>query len=436
MSPLNARLGFHYYPDDQHYAQSDLDIWLPRLTALGAHWVTLKASPTRTVPEEFILGLKEAGIEPIIHIPCRMGSVCNSELSSLLTKYAASGIRYVSVYDRPNLKSQWITSDWCRTGLVERFIDLLLPVLTAQQSAGLIPLFPPLEPGGDYWDTAFLEAALESLIRRGKQDLLNELVLSIYMWTNGKQLDWGTGGLSRWPEARPYYTPSGSQDQLGFRIFDWYSEVVEKSLHTSMPMLVIAGGELPSEDAQGIGLDNHAERNLAIARTLMTDDVPEIVLNFSFYLLASRPEHSDQFTSWYPFEHKPLPVINTFLRSLKKEEVQPKSSEEKPLKHYVLLPQRQYEHYEQSWKTIGPYALDTQPVVGFSPQEALLADQVTLLGDEAVISKEIEDQLGASGCIVKRYAELADGECIPDPSFSQSPSHLPFDAPLTGELNA
>ncbi len=66
-------------------------------------------------------------------------------------------------------------------------------MLRTQISAGLQPIFPPLEPGGDYWDTAFLEAALASLKRRAP-DLINQIVLALYAWTYDQPLDWGAGG--------------------------------------------------------------------------------------------------------------------------------------------------------------------------------------------------------------------------------------------------
>ena len=62
-------IGFHYFPDETHYRQADLQAWLPELVALEARWVTLIGSLTRAVPEPFIRGLIDAGIEPIIHIP-------------------------------------------------------------------------------------------------------------------------------------------------------------------------------------------------------------------------------------------------------------------------------------------------------------------------------------------------------------------------------
>ena len=63
------KLGFHYFPDELHYRRADRNAWLPELQALDAKSVTLIGSMTRAVPEDFIGGLLDAGIEPIIHLP-------------------------------------------------------------------------------------------------------------------------------------------------------------------------------------------------------------------------------------------------------------------------------------------------------------------------------------------------------------------------------
>ena len=57
------RIGFHYFPDTQHYRQSDLQTWLPLLHELGAGWLTLQAPDNRAIPEAFIRGLIDGGAE-------------------------------------------------------------------------------------------------------------------------------------------------------------------------------------------------------------------------------------------------------------------------------------------------------------------------------------------------------------------------------------
>ncbi|HMK09671.1 MAG TPA: hypothetical protein VK449_11640, partial [Anaerolineales bacterium] len=213
MAPSISRLGFQYYPDDRHFTPADLAAWLPVLRSFGTGWLVLRASATRSVPEDFLRGLIDDGIEPIVHLPAQIGRMSLPDVEPLLRAYAAWGVRRVVLFDRPNVRASWEASEWSRAGIVERFLDRALPFWNLQTDLDMEPIVSPLEPGGDYWDTAFLEGVLRGLARRGQESLLDRLALGAYAWTFGRPLDWGAGGPSAWPESRPYHTPEGSQDQ-------------------------------------------------------------------------------------------------------------------------------------------------------------------------------------------------------------------------------
>jgi len=392
------QLGYHYYPDEAHYTEKDLSLWLPRLESLGANWITLQGSHRRAVPEPFLKGLLEAGVEPIIHIPSQMGRVTAGDLLPLLTSYAGWGIRYVIIFDRPNLRRSWPEATWSRMRLIERYLDLLLPILEAERALGMTPVLPPLEPGGDYWDTAFLEGTLTSLIRRGHKNLIDELNLSLYAWTYDHAIDWGLGGPEKWAESRPYNTPPGSQDQLGFRIFDWYSSIAIDAIGRSLPMIAIAGGATMENPA------DHTEKNISIVRTLESSDVPSSLKSFSFYLLASDPSHPHYNNVWFPHDKEPLSVIPGIQRLISSSA----KGIRKSLAHYVLLPDRIKPAEVLNWKTLSDLLIDKKPAFGFSPLEARLAQQVTLAGSEDLIPPSIETDLRETGCVVNRISEEAE----------------------------
>ena len=150
-------------------------------------------------------------------------------------------------------------------------------------------------------------------------------------------------------------------------------EIGQKVLQRTLPMIVIAGGELPTEEAQGLGSDLHAEKNLAIARALSSEEVPSEVKNFSFYHLASYPDQKGSDAAWHFAVDQPRPVVSMIQRLMTAEAKQVPLQEEKPLQHYVLLPPRPSPQYTQNWNVIGPFVLAIQPVVGFSAREARLA---------------------------------------------------------------
>ena len=402
MAPANQRIGYHYYPDAEHYTARDLETWLPVLKTLGAHWLTLRATPSRAIPEAFVRGLKQAGIEPVIHISAPIGAHSPEELTSILPSYARWGVRYVVVFDRPNMQASWDASAWARTGIVERFLDIVLPILQLQREVGLRPVLPPLEPGGDYWDTAFLEAVLGSIARRGSRGLLDEVTLSLYAWTGDRALDWGAGGPAAWPETKPYYTPEGSQDQRGFRIFDWYSAISQKAVERVLPMLVLAGGATEGASRAKLGPSRHVDVNISIARAFESDDLPNDILNFNYFLLAADENSPEARAAWFPANGSPRPVGGAMQDYLHRAAKRPDPRQAKPLEHYMLLPEPHGASDIVRWASIGEYAIAERPAVGFSPVEARHARRVTLIGDERAIPKSIEVELRSAGCEVER----------------------------------
>jgi len=387
-----SRLGFHYFPDEAHYSEKDLEEWLPTLLRLSAHWLVLPAAVERTIPESFLKGLIEAGIRPVVWIKGHADEITADQLSPSLASYAEWGVRELVVFDRPNIRSSWSSNEWARPGLVERFVDQMLPILQLERASGMNPIFPPLEPGGDYWDTAFLETALQSMLRRGHRSLIENLHLAIYARTFGKPLEWGYGGPKEWAANRPYNTPEDSQDQIGFRTFDWYSATAESVVGKSLPMIVVAGGP-PSTQEDG-------EAEIAnILRAVQTGQLPQSVLGFNFYLLSADPNGPDTSSAWFDSPTQPRAVVGSAKRLLDVGGLSDSSRlAKKTLSHFVLLPDGPMS--EDTWAIVKTLVKDG--VIGFSPEEALQADRVTILGDEAAVPPSVERQLVEGGCSVTR----------------------------------
>ena len=188
----NSRVGFHYYPDTVHFRDQDLSVWLPVLKSLNCSWLYLQAPTDRAIPESFITTLINNSIMPILQFGINPAyPPTQNEFNLFLESYAKWGVKYVVLFDRPNLRRAWSAAAWAQQDLVERFLDRFIPLATLVQQAGMIPVFPPLEPGGDYWDTTFLKTALESLMRRNQSALLDNLVLSAYARFSEKGIHWG-----------------------------------------------------------------------------------------------------------------------------------------------------------------------------------------------------------------------------------------------------
>jgi hypothetical protein len=346
----NTRLGFHYFPDLDHYSERDLRTWLPELKSLDASWITLIAPTDRAIPEPFICGLIEGAIEPILHFPVSFESFPTArDLAFLFKNYARWGVNYVVLFDRPNSRCVWPKSAWAQTHLVERFLDHFIPLAEIALHSGLIPVFPPLEPGGDYWDTAFLRSALESLLRRQKTELIESMVLGAYAQAGELPLNWGSGGPERWPNVRPYFTPPGSEDQQGFHIFDWYIAITNAVLDRATPLLLFRAGSRPlinrGSKINNLDAKTHSLRNLAIAKSLIAstqsdrltyldkstlsalDPIPSQVLGCNFWILSTSSQSSHFNEAWI----KPDGSHKAVAKVLRDWNVKRKSTVERPI---------------------------------------------------------------------------------------------------------
>ena len=426
-APFDAqRLGIHYFPDSDHFGRNDLQRWLPQMQSLGIRWITLRAPSNWAIPENFLLGLNGAKIQSVLHLPLSLDNPPSAdELSPIFLAYAQRGVRYLAFFDRPNLRASWPNIGWTQRNLVERFLEVFLPLAHAALEKGLTPLFPPLEPGGDYWDTAFLRAALEEMITRGEGLLLEQMGLSAYVQASGKALDWGIGGPESWPASLPYSTPEDSQDQRGFCIFDWYNAIARATLGKEMPLLVLA-----AEDGISSGAE-HA-RIVEMAQNIAFQDendnpspllVPENVLAFNFRLLAAEEGNADEHMAWFDVDGAARPIVaewqawkqnSSGAKRIIDQEVSPPAKEDRNLhglfNHYLLLPSSERGGNEQHFEAIMPFLLKQQATVGYSIEEAQHASRVTLVGGRRSFSKGIIQQLRQAGCQVEQIQE--DGTAI------------------------
>ncbi|MDZ4158526.1 MAG: hypothetical protein U1B80_01940 [Anaerolineaceae bacterium] len=446
-----TKLGFHYFQDTQHYRQHDLQIWLPRLQAMGASWLVLQSPANRAIPEHFITGLIQAGIEPLIHFLLPLGQPVDlAEIEPLFAAYSHWGARAVILYDRPNARSAWSPQDWSQDNLVERFLDHFVPLAQLANQHGLVVIFPPLEPGGSYWDTAFLRSALESLNRRKQTRLLQDLVLSAYAWTGGHSLNWGAGGPDRYPDARPYLTQPDEPDQRGFRIADWYDAIACTVLGSNRPIILLGAGMTGDPlltDAYHAYDEKHVRTSLSIADLLagkkatdplndniLLEPLSPAVVACSFWLLASDPTGDFYHQAWYRAEDKEMPIVQAFkcqasklvnsIREPAPAQSQPESSSPAPtnqqpqcIQHYLLLPTYDFGVAEWHLNVIRPFIRKHRPTVGFSLEEAALAAHVTVIGDELAFPEEKLSRLRHAGSIVERIQ--GDGTSIASQMFER-----------------
>ena len=350
-----------------------------------------------------------------------------TEVTPCLNSYASWGVQYACFFDRPNLRTAWRANEWAQHNLVERFLDVFLPLAEGAIQAGLTPVFPPLQPGGDYWDTAFLQAALQSILRRGAQNVADKLIFGAYAWSGNRSLNWGAGGPERWPGATPYQTKPGSEDHLGFRIFDWYLAIAQAVLgHAARLILIGAGSRLGDNLQPGnppVDEQMHAHMNLTIAQLMSAsssenlpagiEPVTNNVLACNFWLLTAASDSLEASQAWFRPDGTTLPIVDLLRHWIGSQNPQKAKAETlnelfqvassvKPIKHYLLLPSYAWGISGWHFELIRPFVQKYLPTIGFSVVEATQARKVTILGDLSSFPANTLDILLNAGCIVEQ----------------------------------
>jgi hypothetical protein len=232
-----------------------------------------------------------------------------------------------------------------------------------------------------------------------------------------RPLAWGKGGHHTWRSSGPYRLAEGSEDHQGFHLFEWYDEVVRQEVGQSLPLIAVANGvsigcrldeAYPLVDA-----DLHAHRHVEMTSLLMEGELPDYVFSHAFWLLAAagHPEHEP--AAWFKADGTQLPGVDA-LRSLPKhakrvrwEEPPAKAvgaPQHKSIYHYLLFASGELRTGEADWACAQRYIKRFRPTCGFSADEAMSAEFVTVVGDIAGVSPEMERMLRAAGCKVERVA--------------------------------
>jgi hypothetical protein len=415
------KIGFHYFQDTAHYTNNDLNTWLPKLVKLNARWLLLKSDSSRAIPEHFIQGLITANIAPVVQFCFKLPDApAPKDVHAIFGAYAHWGIKSVVLFDKPNQIGSWSAASWSQSDLVERFIDRFLPLANEAVNAGLTPVFPPLEPAGDYWDTSFLRSSLESIKRRGATTLLHNMAFAATTYTFGHDLNWGEGGLQRWPQAKPYFTPADSEDQCGFNNFQWVDQIVKAAGVANGQIFQVGCGLKKQGDFYSPVI--HAEVVQEMLGKLASS--AGSVAGAMFYVLAAEPGSTEYATAWFKTDAKSLPIARaladtdepapTPVSPAKKNSVQNDvaylAEKPHPIEHYLLLPSYEWGVADWHLEVTRPFIIKHRPTVGFSIAEAELAKKVTVIGGDQDFSPEAIAHLRNVGCVVEQIS--GDGTSI------------------------
>ena len=418
---INNRFGLHYFSDSLHYGEKDLKLWLPRLQQLNAGWLVLNAPANRAIPEEFISGIAQAGIKPIIDFDFPLSdTVPWNDLEVLLRAYGRWGVSHALLNHQPNNQAAWSVEDWRRSDLLQTYTRQFQQFAQLALDCGIKPIYAPLTQGGDYWDLSFLEASLKQLAAESSSFLINNLTFSAYAWDQGKSLEWGAGGSKVWKGVKAYKVPKGSQDQRGFRAYEWYQDVIQATLGKKLPMLLFQAGT--ANDPQSGAPQTDLSRQELVYRLLSGENVydPENAQRLisavssevkacSFYLLSAADTAAKAY-AWFTPDGIAQAAAQTILalrqKSAKAEEKSPSPARDNSsyvFDHgrYILIAQSLKPRMQEILQKMHAYVSRYKPMIGFSCEEAKKSAYILVIAyQEDFPQKEIE-QLQNSGSLVR-----------------------------------
>jgi len=382
---ITSRHGFHILAEQLQSDPSFIENFIPFAQATTSSHVLVEVLDLQALPVNAIRALVEKGVA--VDVFLKMGLREDFDLlahQDFIDNLSGLHVSRLILFDRPNQQAFWKPEIWVKPNLVDFFLEKFILLAEHCLEKNIQPVFPPLQPGGDYWDTAFLRLALQTMFDKGKQTLLAGLTLSAYAWTCGHPLNWGAGGPECWPATIPYFTPADSQDQLGFRIFDWYKTNCQAVLEHALPIMLLQAGcdeeygtstthLAPSHQAavlQDILQMLYPEAYGSQEKENTLEALPPEVIQCNFLLDLDRETITALF--------KPTGAAK-LIRHNGSATPEEKSIPLSSSQHYLLLPDESWLSDPSKEAVLEPFIHQFHPSVGTSLDEALDAREVTLV---------------------------------------------------------
>jgi hypothetical protein len=403
---ISNKLGFHYFLDVEQFNTADSNLWIQKLQEINAKWLVIQNPQDRAIPEEFIRSFSGAGINLIINFNEDVSSDIDlSSLTTLLNVYGKWGVKYAYLFEKPNLQSTWGISKWNNQDIVKTHLNKFISFAQLCVKNHIKPIFSPLFPGGDYWDLAFLEESLEGLASLAASLINNNLILSAFGWDWGHSIEWGSGGKTKWPESKPFHQKQNTQNQQGFRTYEWYLELSEKVLGKRLPIIILEAG-IPNDCFTGNSVNPvHTDDLFAITHLLAGENVfnpkktemllspiPSEVIGCNFFILSAQME-----TKYFPyrwFTPKGVPLApartlgltdNTPTMQIEEQPAQMNNPIEEfhfKYRRYILFSDSQKQDMPSLLKKLDPYIRNFKPHMGFSKVEATEAAYILIITDK------------------------------------------------------
>ncbi|MCD6355880.1 MAG: hypothetical protein J7L66_01235 [Anaerolineaceae bacterium] len=417
---INSRLGFHYFLDSERFQDTDAEFWVNILHKFNTKWLVIKNPKNRAVPEEFIRRIEKNNINIVLDLNQDLKNNTDfAGIRTLIEVYGKWGVKYAYLYQKPNSFTSWTEKDWDSLDIVKehfkkfyRFADICI-------ANNVKPIFSPLYPGGNYWDLAFLEKSLSLISLNCSQAVVRNLILSAYGWDWGHSINWGAGGKSKWPAAGPFSKNKDTQNQQGFRTYQWYLEISEKILGQKPPIIILEAGK-PGEPISNFlnTAENYAPKVKIISRLLsgvnvysphdsnhLLASIPKEVIACTFFILSADHESDLLPYRWFAADGSPLKpaqiITNKNLSVFGKNNGSNKSIKNNgnstvqfKYNRYLFISKPLRRQMPTLLEKLDPYIRKYRPHIGFSLLEASNAAYVLIIAnDKEAFLKESADIL-------------------------------------------
>jgi hypothetical protein len=166
----------------------------------------------------------------------------------------------------------------------------------------------------------------------------------------------------------------------------------------------------------------HCQVNLDIARLMRgqaiegQQSIPANVVACNYWLMAAGPDDPQVSQAWfdpagqYFATIQALKDLNNPAESKEMPETAAATAQPHPLQHYLLLPTFEWGIADWHLDVIRPFVKKHLPTIGFSLDDATLAREVTVIGNEDAFSDAQIERLVLAGCKVRRV--IGDGTSI------------------------
>lgn len=211
--------GMHWIPTTRS-SDDVVDRFVREAKEMKIKWMVILNDDAKIGENDYLVKqLVANGIMPIMRIYTPNGRPIQGDLEKLVTHYRQLGVFYYQLYNEPNLNVE--NPDGVPN--VDRYLDKWIPAARAVVSAGGLPGFGSLAPGGNFDDIEFLKQAFDKVKQRGEVPLLDSAWLSMHNYTLNHPLDY-------------------AKDSNGFLKFKWYDAIVREKLGRQMPIIGTEGG--------------------------------------------------------------------------------------------------------------------------------------------------------------------------------------------------